>query len=141
MPQVTFPPHRSQPSLATSPTPAQTTMAERYIPEHRRSNFKAKGTFKQDELRRRREEQQVEIRKQKRDENLAKRRNLAVNSPPPGTTGDSDEESAVENQVSLLPHFIPAFCCFRPSHLLLLREGQKPENISSWRPSDHAYTK
>ena len=51
-------------------------MAERYIPEHRRTNFKAKSTFKPDELRRRREEQQVEIRKQKREENLAKRRGI-----------------------------------------------------------------
>lgn len=76
-------------------------MAERYIPEHRRSNFKAKGTFKQDELRRRREEQQVEIRKQKRDENLAKRRNLNLNSPPPGSGVDSDDESAgLENQLN-----------------------------------------
>ena len=47
-------------------------MADRYIPEHRRTTFKAKNTFKPDELRRRREEQQVEIRKQKREENLAK---------------------------------------------------------------------
>lgn len=68
-------------------------MAERYIPEHRRSNYKAKNTFKQDELRRRREEQQVEIRKQKRDENLAKRRNLNLASPPPGAGVDSDDES------------------------------------------------
>jgi Importin beta binding domain len=35
-------------------------MAERYIPEHRRTQFKAKNSFKPDELRRRREEQQVE---------------------------------------------------------------------------------
>lgn len=51
-------------------------MADRYIPEHRRTTFKAKNTFKPDELRRRREEQQVEIRKQKREENLAKRRGI-----------------------------------------------------------------
>ena len=47
-------------------------MADRYIPEHRRTTFKAKNLLKPDELRRRREEQQVEIRKQKREENLAK---------------------------------------------------------------------
>ncbi|KZF26548.1 importin subunit alpha-1a [Xylona heveae TC161] len=51
-------------------------MADRYIPEHRRTQFKAKNTFKPDELRRRREEQQVEIRKAKREENLAKRRGI-----------------------------------------------------------------
>ena len=74
-------------------------MADRYIPEHRR-NFKAKATFKPDELRRRREEQQVEIRKQKREENLAKRRNMAVTSPAPGAGVDSDEEGGTESQVS-----------------------------------------
>ncbi len=52
-------------------------MSERYIPEHRRNQFKAKSAFKPDELRRRREEQQVEIRKAKREENLAKRRGIA----------------------------------------------------------------
>jgi hypothetical protein len=71
-------------------------MTDRYIPEHRR-NFKAKGTFKPDELRRRREEQQVEIRKQKREENLAKRRNMVATSPAPGA--DSDDEGATESQV------------------------------------------
>jgi hypothetical protein len=77
-------------------------MADRYIPEHRRSNFKAKGTFKPDELRRRREEQQVEIRKQKREENLAKRRNMSVTSPAPGAA-DSDDEGGTESQVCLDP--------------------------------------
>ncbi|OMH79647.1 Importin subunit alpha-1 [Zancudomyces culisetae] len=46
------------------------------IPEHRRNAYKSKGIFTQDELRRRREEQSVELRKQKRDENLSKRRNF-----------------------------------------------------------------
>ncbi|KZT57117.1 ARM repeat-containing protein [Calocera cornea HHB12733] len=58
--------------------------------EHRRQNFKAKGqfgNFKADDLRRRREDHQVEIRKAKREENIAKRRNLAF------TTGmESDDE-------------------------------------------------
>lgn len=79
-------------------------MADRFIPEHRRTNFKAKGQFKPEELRRRREEQQVEIRKQKREENLAKRRNLQITSPTPhsGLAGvDSDDEGAnTESQVS-----------------------------------------
>ena len=63
-------------------------MAERYIPEHRRTQFKAKNTFKPDELRRRREEQQVEIRRQKREENITKRRNFL-----PSSGADSDEDS------------------------------------------------
>ncbi|KAK6435614.1 Importin subunit alpha-1 [Oleoguttula sp. CCFEE 5521] len=74
-------------------------MADRYIPEHRRTTFKAKNTFKPDELRRRREEQQVEIRKQKREENLAKRRgigNKGQDAPGAslGAAPDSDDEGA-----------------------------------------------
>ena len=83
-------------------------MAERYIPEHRRTQFKAKNTFKPDELRRRREEQQVEIRKQKREENLAKRRGITASdgtqtSAPGASLGasvDSDDEGGtIESQV------------------------------------------
>ena len=83
-------------------------MAERYIPEHRRTQFKAKNTFKPDELRRRREEQQVEIRKQKREENLAKRRGITARdgsqtSAPGAALGaapDSDDEGGtIESQV------------------------------------------
>lgn len=81
-------------------------MADRYIPEHRRTTFKAKNTFKPDELRRRREEQQVEIRKQKREENLAKRRGIASGDGRPGASlgaaPDSDDESmTIESQVRL----------------------------------------
>ena len=82
-------------------------MAERYIPEHRRNNYKAKSTFKPDELRRRREEQQVEIRKQKREENLAKRRGIGArgDGAPGASLGaapDSDDEGInTESQVSI----------------------------------------
>ncbi|KKA29239.1 hypothetical protein TD95_002060 [Thielaviopsis punctulata] len=72
-------------------------MADRYIPEHRRNQFKAKNAFKPDELRRRREEQQVEIRKNKREENLAKRRGLGPGSGHGSALGaapDSDDEAA-----------------------------------------------
>lgn len=79
-------------------------MADRYIPEHRRTTFKAKNTFKPDELRRRREEQQVEIRKQKREENLAKRRGITRGEGQLGASlgaaPDSDDEGGnVESQV------------------------------------------
>lgn len=79
-------------------------MAERYIPEHRRTQFKAKNTFKPEELRRRREEQQVEIRKAKREENLAKRRGLGTGENRPGASlgaaPDSDDDTApTESQV------------------------------------------
>lgn len=52
-------------------------MSERFVPEYRKSNFKNKGHFGADELRRRREEAQVEIRKARREDNLSKRRNMA----------------------------------------------------------------
>jgi importin subunit alpha-6/7 len=78
-------------------------MAERYIPEHRRTAFKAKSVFKPDELRRRREEQQVEIRKTKREENLAKRRGIVGGREPGASLGaapDSDDEGGnIESQV------------------------------------------
>lgn len=80
--------------------------SERYIPEHRRTQFKAKNTFKPDELRRRREEQQVEIRKQKREENLAKRRGisgrdgLTALGASLGASIDSDDDGGtIESQV------------------------------------------
>jgi importin subunit alpha-6/7 len=83
-------------------------MSERYIPEHRRTQFKAKNTFKPDELRRRREEQQVEIRKQKREENLAKRRGIqrgdgqiSVGGLAAGTDSD-DEAGTIEGEVCAL---------------------------------------
>jgi hypothetical protein len=80
------------------------TMAERYIPEHRRTQFKAKNSFKPDELRRRREEQQVEIRRQKREENLAKRRGIQREDGQIGVGGlaaeDSDDEAGnIESEV------------------------------------------
>lgn len=79
-------------------------MAERYIPEHRRTQFKARSTFKPEELRRRREEQQVEIRKAKREENLAKRRGLATDGTHLGASlgaaPDSDDDTPpTESQV------------------------------------------
>ncbi|KKZ60693.1 glutamate decarboxylase [[Emmonsia] crescens] len=90
-------------------------MAERYIPEHRRTQFKAKSSFKPDELRRRREEQQVEIRKQKREENLAKRRGIQTRDGGIGVGGDSvlgaedsDEEGGtIESELNVeLPEMV-----------------------------------
>lgn len=80
-------------------------MSDKYIPEHRRNQYKAKSTFKPDELRRRREEAQVEIRKAKREENLAKRRGIGTGADRPGASlgaaPDSDDDSApTESQVS-----------------------------------------
>lgn len=98
-------------------------MAERYIPEHRRTQFKAKNQFKPDELRRRREEQQVEIRKQKREENLAKRRGIQTRDGGIGVGGgnvaatDSDEEGATnESEVSRFSYVFIHF----PNHTALI---------------------
>ncbi|GAA5878652.1 hypothetical protein JCM3774_000440 [Rhodotorula dairenensis] len=59
----------------------------------RRAQYKNKGIFGQEELRRRREEAQVEIRKQKREETIAKRRNLNA----PSGDADSDDESGADS--------------------------------------------
>ncbi|KAL3478631.1 armadillo-type protein [Aspergillus californicus] len=88
-------------------------MAERYIPEHRRTQYKARNQFRPDELRRRREEQQVEIRKQKRDENLAKRRGIqtrdggiGVGDGAAGPESD-DEATAIESELNVeLPQMV-----------------------------------
>lgn len=95
-------------------------MADRYIPEHRRTQFKAKNAFKPEELRRRREEQQVEIRKSKREENLAKRRGIGTGERLGASLGaapDSDDETApTEAQVS---YFRYIFMCVSPGKQLL----------------------
>ena len=74
----------------------------RYIPEHRRHLHKGKNQFRVDELRRRREDQQVEIRKLKKEENLAKRRNLDTKVQEwdgvSGDTSESDEDSGLLNR-------------------------------------------
>ena len=73
-------------------------MASHPIPrESRRLNYKNKGQFRQDELKKKREEQQVEIRKQKREESIAKRRNLQAPSSAAGA--DSDDDDAVATQL------------------------------------------
>lgn len=62
--------------------------------DNRRSAFKERSRFKPEEVRRRRENAQVEIRKQKKEENLAKRRNLNVQE----IGEDSDDDLAISSQ-------------------------------------------
>ncbi|KAL4801157.1 armadillo-type protein [Aspergillus venezuelensis] len=88
-------------------------MSDRYIPEHRRTQYKARNQFRPDELRRRREEQQVEIRKQKREENLAKRRGIQTRDGGIGVGGgmaaaeSDDEASAIESELNVeLPEMV-----------------------------------
>jgi hypothetical protein len=80
----------------------------RFVPEHRRQTYKGKNLFKGDELRRRREEQQVEIRKQKKDENLAKRRNLTAVDM--SMESDTDEDATVTDDKVL--KFIDLMCIY-----------------------------
>lgn len=101
----------------------------RFVPEHRRTNFKNRGAFKADELRRRREEAQIEIRKQKRDENLSKRRNLNTIS----NVSDSEDELADELEKDqadrsvciffLLPSFLFPLCRIARNELIILILG------------------
>ncbi|KAJ8326530.1 Importin subunit alpha-1 [Batrachochytrium dendrobatidis] len=64
--------------------------------ENRMAAFKNRGAMKQDEIRRRREDMTVELRKQKREESFAKRRNMALIA---GTQSESDDEGFSTNQV------------------------------------------
>lgn len=57
----------------------------------RSNQYKNRGQLKADELRRRREDAAVEIRKQKREESLAKRRNLQ----PVSDSSDLDDDGSV----------------------------------------------
>lgn len=114
-------------------------MAERYIPEHRRTQFKAKNTFKPDELRRRREEQQVEIRKAKREENLAKRRGIGTGENRPGASlgaapDSEDENPPTESQVRRQHSFgtvllsLPS-CALLRSCICLLQHSRLPQVV------------
>jgi len=60
----------------------------------RRNAYKERSRFKPEEVRRRRENAQVEIRKQKKEENLAKRRNFNAQE----LAEDSDDDLDIANQ-------------------------------------------
>lgn len=62
--------------------------------DNRRGAFKERSRFKPEEVRRRRENAHVEIRKQKKEENLAKRRNLNAQE----MAEDSDDDFTTSNQ-------------------------------------------
>ncbi|KAI8875694.1 ARM repeat-containing protein [Backusella circina FSU 941] len=68
----------------------------------RQDTFKARGHFKPEEVRRRRETAQVEIRKQKKEENLAKRRNFNAQE----FEDDSEDEDAPlqDDQITEMYH-------------------------------------
>lgn len=70
----------------------------------RKSAYKARSHFKPEEVRRRRETTQVEIRKQKREQNLAKRRNLRapVSAATSDDTDDEVEAPVYDERVGLI---------------------------------------
>lgn len=70
--------------------------------EFRRGAYKERSRFKPEEVRRRRENAQVEIRKQKKEENLAKRRNF--NAQLLGDDSDDEQENVLDAQVNLHKH-------------------------------------
>ncbi|GME98172.1 unnamed protein product [[Candida] boidinii] len=78
--------------------------SSRYVPDYRKANFKNKNRFQQDEVRRRRETQQVELRKQKREELLTKRRtigdsnnNITKNDILNDSEGEEEEDANTES--------------------------------------------
>lgn len=58
--------------------------------DQRRNKYKNKDAFQSDQVRSRRQKHTVEIRKQKREENLSKRRNMSMN--PAVSMSDSEDE-------------------------------------------------
>ncbi|KAI7883137.1 ARM repeat-containing protein [Lichtheimia hyalospora FSU 10163] len=58
--------------------------------DQRRNKYKNKDAFQSEQVRNRRQKHTVELRKQKREENLSKRRNMTLGSAP---MADSDDES------------------------------------------------
>lgn len=88
-----------------------TNPASGNVPGHRMAAFKNRGNMQQDELRRRREDVAVEIRKAKREESLAKRRNMTVGA----SAADSDEEeNAVPAPVleTQMQEMVAVYICF-----------------------------
>lgn len=63
--------------------------------DQRRNKYKNKDAFQSEQVRNRRQKHTVELRKQKREENLSKRRNMNLGAAP---MADSDDESgAIES--------------------------------------------
>lgn len=63
--------------------------------DQRKNKYKNKDAFQSDQVRSRRQKQTVEIRKQKREENLSKRRNMDLSN---AVMAESDEEIELENE-------------------------------------------
>lgn len=70
----------------------------RFVPDYRRTTFKNKQRFQSEELRRRRDNHQVDLRKQKREEVLSKRRNFTA---PTGGNDSEDEDDQLGSGAGL----------------------------------------
>ncbi|KAG0165897.1 Importin alpha subunit (Karyopherin alpha subunit) (Serine-rich RNA polymerase I suppressor protein) [Apophysomyces sp. BC1034] len=71
--------------------------------DQRRTKYKNKDAFQADQVRNRRQKHTVEIRKQKREENLSKRRNMALaHEPVPGTEDEFDTAGQIQLQQVLI---------------------------------------
>lgn len=112
--------------------------SSKYVPEYRRTNFKNKGRFQADELRRRRDTHQVDLRKQKRDEVLAKRRNFHAEEDSDDEEVASDEsqfygklQQDLPRMVELirLPDFDNRLAATVKFRQILLREHNPPINL------------
>jgi hypothetical protein len=68
--------------------------------DFRRNTYKERSRFKPEEVRRRRENIQVEIRKQKKEENLAKRRNF--NAAQDFEDSDEDDLETVNQEAQVI---------------------------------------
>lgn len=64
----------------------------------RKNTFKNKDAFGSDQVRNRRQKHTVEIRKQKREENLSKRRNMNI---PSASMSDSEDDIEVEDDINV----------------------------------------
>jgi len=72
--------------------------------------YKSRGLLQTDELRRRREDAAVEIRKQKREENLAKRRNFLNQDFSDDSDDDYEIETPYAEEVIVLLFTYINFC-------------------------------
>ena len=68
------------------------------MPDWRKQAYKNRGALQADDLRRRREEASVEIRKTKREESLAKRRNLQLMQQEAAASSEEDEEDMSDGE-------------------------------------------
>jgi hypothetical protein len=78
----------------------QSIMDNKSSVSQRKTAFKNKDTFQTEQVRNRRQQHTVELRKQKREQNLAKRRNFAFDQDMSESDDDQVDASQKETEVS-----------------------------------------